>query len=196
MRATFAGKLLFIMRKLYKFTAVALIVPVLSLTSCSTWWSNFQKDPVAQTETLIQSVNAILSVAAVTFASVKAALPADKQAVAQAKFDEAVLTVNKTIDTLNAALRAAADLKQSKPDFSKVVADLMAAVQGLQGVVDEFKILMQSSPVPAGSQVAAAPSGSAPVMLTAGPAAAPVPRGYDTLVSKISALKTYKISAD
>jgi hypothetical protein len=78
----------------------------------------------------------------VTFASVKGALPADKQAEAQAKFDEAVLTVVKTIDTLNAAIQTAADLQQSKPDFSKVVADLMAAVQGLQAVVDEFKVLI------------------------------------------------------
>jgi hypothetical protein len=181
------------MRTLYKLISIALIVPVLSLTSCSTWWSNFKKDPVAQTETLIQSVQVILSVATVTFASVKGALPADKQPIAQAKFDEAVLAVNGAIDALHASIQTAADLQQSKPDFSKVVADLMAAVQGLQAVVDEFKVLMQASPVAAASAQPAA-SGS-PVKLTAQAPSAATPRGYDVLVTKISALKAYKIAA-
>ena len=177
------------MRNFHKFVAVPLLAVMLTTSGCSTWWSNFKKDPVAQTETLIQSVQVILSIATVTFASVKAALPADKQPIAQAKFDEAVLTVNAAIDALHASIRTAADLQQSKPDFSKVVADLMAAVTSLQAVVDEFKVLMQASPT-----VAAAPSSSAPGKLTAGPPVIAEPRGYDVLVSKISALKKRSIS--
>jgi hypothetical protein len=175
------------MRKISKFVAVPLLAVMLTTAGCSTWWSNFKKDPVAQTETLIQSVQVILSVATVTFASVKGALPADKQVVAQAKFDEAILTVNKTIDALHAAIQTAADLQESKPDFSKVVADLMAAVVGLQAVVDEFKVLMTTSPLPATSA-----SAGSPVKLTAAPAE---PRGYDVMVSKIAALKSRKIVA-
>jgi len=174
------------MRKLSKFVAVPLLTAMLTTSGCSTWWSNFKKDPVAQTETLIQSVEVILSVAAVTFTSVKSALPADKQVVAQAKFDDAVLTVNKAIDAVNAAIQTAADLQQSKPDFSKVVADLMSAVSSLQAVVDEFKILMQAPPPAAtgpGQPVSALP-----------PGAIPAPRGYDVLTAKISALKSRKIS--
>ncbi len=176
------------MRKLYKFTAVALIVPVLSLTSCSTWWSNFQKDPVAQTESLIQSIGTILSIAHVVFGSIKPALPADKQAIAQAKFDESVLAVNAATDALQASVQTAADLKQSNPDFSKVIADLLAAVQALQTVIDEFKVIMQA-PAPV-----AAPSSSVPgPMMATPPKAAPTPRGYDVLVSKIATLKARKI---
>jgi hypothetical protein len=174
------------MRKLSKFVAVSLIATTLTTVGCSTWWSNFKKDPVAQTETLIQSVQVILSIATVTFASVKAALPADKQPIAQVKFDEAVLAVNGAIDALHASIRAAADLQESKPDFSKVVADLMTAVAGLQAVVDEFKVLMTASPSPATST-----SAGSPVKLTAAPAE---PRGYDVMVSKIGALKKRSIS--
>ena len=176
------------MRKFHKLVAVSLIATTLATAGCSTWWSNFKKDPVAQTETLIQSVQVILSVATVTFASVKGALPADKQPIAQAKFDEAVLAVNGAIDTLNAAIRTAADLQQSKPDFGKVVADLMAAVSSLQTVIDEFKVIMQA-PAPV-----AAPSSSVPgPMMATPPKAAPTPRGYDALVSKIATLKARKI---
>ena len=179
------------MRKFHKLVAVSLIATTLATAGCSTWWSNFKKDPVAQTETLIQSVQVILSVATVTFASVKGALPADKQPIAQAKFDEAVLAVNGAIDTLNAAIRTAADLQQSKPDFGKVVADLMSAVSSLQAVIDEFKVLMQA---PAPAVASAAPSSSAPVKLTTAAPVAPQPRGYDDLISKIGALKKRSIS--
>ena len=177
------------MRKFHKLVAVSLIATTLATAGCSTWWSNFKKDPVAQTETLIQSVQVILSVATVTFASVKGALPADKQPIAQAKFDEAVLAVNGTIDTLNAAIRTAADLQQSRPDFGKVVADLMAAVSSLQTVIDEFKMLMATAPSPATST-----SAGAPVKLTAAPSTPPQPLGYDAMVSKIAALKKRSIS--
>lgn len=156
--------------KLQKAGSVLLLALALSTSGCAAWWANFQKDPVTQTEAIIQSIGTIVHVAGVVFGGVKPVLSSDKQALAQRKFDEASLAVDRGIVAVRAAVQAAADAKQANPDFTKVLADLSNAVTALQGVIDETR------------QLAVVPGASLGGGLV-------TPPGYDSLVSQVSGVK-------
>lgn len=167
------------MRKILSLLLFAMMT--LTMTGCgSAWWTNFKKDPIAQTNAVIQSTQVVLAMANVVFQQVKVNLPVDKQVIAQKKYDAATLMVTRSLLAVRDALQTAADLKQDNPDMTKVLADLGAAVAGLQAVIDEFKNLV-SAPLQASAGVAGAP----PV---AAPPAADV-EGYDDLNAQIAKLK-------
>jgi len=145
-------------------------VPTLGLSTagCSSWISNFKKDPVGQIQNVIQIVETIISVGTLVFGQVKQALPTDAQAKAQADWDEALLKVNSAVAALQSAVKVAADANQPNPDLSKLVTDLMAAIDALHAVVNTYS---------------AKPS-------TGKLTAAVKPKGYDLFVQQIALLKS------
>lgn len=137
------------MRMLYAMLLAAV------LTSCSggagKWWEEFKANPAAQAEMVIGQVATIERVATLALAQLKPFLPADKQEVLQAKFDQAVITLSKAIYAFRSAVTAAAEAKEEKPDLAKVIADVGKAVRDLQAVVVEAKKLVKPGTVALGS---------------------------------------------
>jgi hypothetical protein len=150
-------------------------------TGCgSAWWQNFKTDPVAQTNSIIQSTQVVQALADVVFQQVKSNIPADKQVLIQQKYDSAVVIVEKSLTAVRDLIQTAADAKQDKPDLTKVLADLKAAVEGVQAVINEARSLIaHPAPVPT-------VGGAAPI--AAAPPAAPI--GLDEFTSQAERLKT------
>lgn len=140
----------------------------ISTAGCSTWISNFKKDPIGQIQNVVQIVQTIVSVGTLVFGQVKQALPPDSQAKAQADWDEALLKVNASVGALQAAVKVAEDANQVSPNFEKLASDLMKAVDALHAVVNLYGI-----------------SPTAPGRLGAGK----TPKGYDVFVQEIALLK-------
>jgi hypothetical protein len=170
----------FMMRKQISILLASLMM-VFTCTGCgSAWWQNFKTDPVAQTNSIIQSTQVVLALADVVFQQVKSNIPTDKQALVQQKYDSAVVVVTKSLTAVRDFIQTAADAKQDKPDLTKVIADLKAAVEGVQAVINEAKSLV-SVPVPAPTVAGAAP-------IAAAPPAAPI--GFDEFTAQTERLKT------
>jgi hypothetical protein len=153
---------------------------IFTCTGCgSAWWQNFKTDPVAQTNSIIQSTQVVLALADVVFQQVKSNIPVDKQVVVQQKYDSAVVIVTKALTAVRDFIQTAADAKQDKPDLTKVIADLKAAVEGVQAVINEARSLVSvPAPVPT-------VAGSAPIAAT--PPAAPI--GFDEFTVQTERLK-------
>jgi hypothetical protein len=161
--------------------ALLVVALLLGTTGCaSSWFQDFKSDPVKQTNLVLDSASSIEQVAIVTFNQFKILLPADKQAVFQAKFDGSIVALNKTMDAVRTAVKAAAEAQDPHPDLSKVIADVITAVDQVKGVIDEVRVLLKT-PQPLGE---AAPAPTAP--------ASPDPVAYDALGSLITSLKPAK----
>lgn len=156
-----------------KLALCGLLIGLTTLTGCATWWSNFKKDPVAQTQTFIRSIDTILSIATVVFGEVKPQLPPAVQPTAQVKFDAAVLAVHRSVDAIQSTVQTAADAQQDKPNLTKLIADATKAVQDVQAVIDSYKALAASSQTGAGH-------GTQPSA------------GYSELTKQVAGLKRYE----
>lgn len=149
------------------------------MTGCApTWFQDFKKNPVQQTDIVLDSVASIQQVAIVVFSQLKPFLPADKQPVFQEKFDKSIVALNKSMDAVRAAVKAAADAQVENPDLNQVIKDVVTAAEAVKAVVAEVRDLLKTPPVSA---------------TPGAPAAAPVlvndPIGYDELGSMVDALK-------
>ena len=123
----------------------ALVAPV-SLVGCaSTWWAQFQANPIEQTQAFEQGVQVALDTADVVWNSVKSFLPSDVQVTAQAKYDQAILAVNKGLVALTDLVQAAVAAKSPTPDFSTAIVAITDAVSQILAIIDEFK----AKPAPA-----------------------------------------------
>jgi hypothetical protein len=149
------------------------------MTGCApTWFQDFKSDPVKQTDIVLNSAASIEQVAIVVFGQLKPLLPADKQAVFQQKFDGSIVALNKAMSAVRAAVKAAAEAQVEHPDLTKVIADVVSAVDAVKSVIEEVRGLLKTPPM------AATPG--------AAPAAAPLtqdPIGYGELGSMVDGLK-------
>jgi hypothetical protein len=149
------------------------------MTGCSpTWFQDFKSDPVKQTDTVLNSAASIEQVAIVVFNQLKPMLPADKQAEFQSKFDGSIVALNKAMDAVRAAVKTAADAQVEHPDMTKVIADVVAAVDTVKSVIEDVHTLLKTPPV------AAAPGGA-----VAAPSLTQDPVGYGELDSMVGAMK-------
>lgn len=126
-----------------KITSIFMILLVLSGTTaatsgCATWWSNFKADPVAQTQSILSTIQTIVSVATMVFGQVKPALSAEDQQIAQEAFDKAVLAVQHSEGLIQQAVQTAADQKE-KLDLTALLADAGKAVDQLQAMIAALK---------------------------------------------------------
>jgi hypothetical protein len=149
------------------------------MTGCSpTWFQDFKTDPVKQTDIVLNSAASIERIANVVFGQLVPMLPADKQAIFQAKFDGSVVALNKAMDAVRSAVKAAANAQVENPDLSKVIADVLAAVNDIKSVVEEVRGLLKTPPVAA-----------APGAVTAAPVLTQDPVGYNELGSMVEGIK-------
>lgn len=151
------------------------------VTGCSpSWFKDFQSDPVKQTDVVLDSAASIEQVAIVVFNQFKPLLPADKQAVFQSKFDGSIVALNTAMDAVRAAVKAAAEAQVANPDLTKVIADVVTAIDSVKSVVEEVRGLLKTPPV------AASPGA------TAAPVLAQDPVGYSELNGMVGAMKGSK----
>jgi len=120
---------------------LALFTVTAVLAGCaevSTWWQNFQSNPVAQVTTFEQGAQVALSGAQVAFNLLLPRLAPADQAQAMTDFNNALATVNHALVALNDAVTAAADAKQANPDFSGAMAAVTDAVNQVIAIVDQY----------------------------------------------------------
>ena len=132
--------------------ALVLAATPVAVAGCnSAWWQNIQNNPVAAVDAFEKDVNIGLSIAAISWNSIKVYLPADQAVKAQLRYDQAVFAVNKSLALLNDGVQAAVDAKNPNPDFTKLIADVSDALAQVIAIIDEFKA---SAPTPAPSALA------------------------------------------
>jgi hypothetical protein len=158
-----------------RLVGLVLSITLLALTAtgcsgcASSWWQNFQQNPVAQVQLFETGVQTTLSTAEAVWADVTPFLPADVLAKAQPIYNDAVVTVNDSLAALNDALTAAAAAGTPNPDFSTLIKAVEDAVAKVIAIIDQYK----GTPAPA--------------MATASKPASP--RGYDKLQTHFAAMK-------
>jgi glucan phosphoethanolaminetransferase (alkaline phosphatase superfamily) len=135
----------------------------LSLTDCAavqSWWSNFQQDPVAQTEVFETNAQVVLSSLTTAWNVILVFLPANIQAQAILQFNNAMASANHALQALMDLVQAAVDAKNNAPDFSKAIIDVNNAVQQIVAIVNTYKN-QQVQPPAAGAPKLAEPPGYA-----------------------------------
>jgi hypothetical protein len=148
------------------------------MTGCSpTWFQDFKSDPVKQTDAVLDTATSIEQVAIVVFNQLKPLLPADKQAEFQGKFDGSIVALNKSMDAVRSAVKAAAEAQVANPDLTQVIADVVTAINNVKSVVDDIRTLLKTPPP------AAAPGAAPAQVLTQDPI------GYTELDGMVSSLK-------
>lgn len=129
------------MRKIALVLVLIASTPVVGGTvACnSTWWQDFQKNPVEQVQVFESGVHTALSAAQVAWAFVQSYLPAASAAAITQQYQNAVFAVNHALTVLDDAVSAALDAQQSNPDFSKLMTAVADAVAQVIAIVDQYK---------------------------------------------------------
>jgi hypothetical protein len=131
------------------FLALAIVSAIAALPGCAAataWFDQFQTNPLASVQLAEQTAQVAISDATIAFSVVKNFLPVADQAKAQTDFNEAVVTANHALQVLNDAVTAAADAKESNPDFTGAIAAVEAAVTQIVAIVEQYKAV---APAPA-----------------------------------------------
>ena len=163
------------MRKTILAAALAVAVPVLggATVACnSTWWQNFQNDPVQQVQSFEQGVQVVLNDAQVAWTIVQPFLPAASAAQITQQYNNAVYAVNGALQVLNDAVAAAIAAQQPNPDFTALMTAVTNAVSTVIAIVAQY-VNNPPAPAPLPSVDGGAPP--APKAAPAGPIAAAVP---------------------
>lgn len=126
------------MNKLIAIFLMCVLTAGCASTSSTSWWTNFQNDPVAQTQIIINTAQTVASVAALAFAQVKPNLSPADQITAQATFDKAMATLNHAEGALQAGVMAAVDAQDSTK-LQALINDVLNAVQSIQAIIADLK---------------------------------------------------------
>lgn len=157
-------------------TLILAAVLALSFTACTpTWFQDFKDNPVNSTEAVLNTAQAALDVAEITFNQLKGYLAPEQQDQVQAKFDQAVVTATLSMQAVRDAVAAAAEAKSNDPDLFSVVQSVGQAISDVQAVIASIQEL-----------ASAAKPGAAPgVALT--PVNVPSMTALDTLTARLKA---------
>ena len=150
--------------------ACALGTGVAVIPGCSsTWWQNFQQNPVEQVQTFEAAVEVGLNAAELAWPAILPALPASSQAQAQLQFTNAVSAVNHALQALNDGVNAAVAAQQANPNFTALMQAVSDAVAQVVAIVDLYT---QSAPVADGGAAPPPPpaAGGMKVALSGGAA--------------------------
>ncbi len=140
-----------------KKTIIALSVSLvcvlgLGAVGCgSSWLANFKSNPVAVAQQYEQTAEVVLQQAEAAWPIVLGFLPADKQAVAQTAFNDAVFSVNHAMTILNDAIQVAVDTGNAHPDFSAAMASISDAVAQVISIVKQFEGVVHPAAVDGGA---------------------------------------------
>lgn len=132
-----------------------LILPVtagVSLSACSNLSPVVATNAISAAQAAAQTATTLISDAQVAWPTVKALIPADKQAAAQDAFDKAVFAANHAVLALNDAITAAIAAKNPTFDFTALLSALGDAAMQVTAVLQAFHVLPVASP-----SIAAAP---------------------------------------
>lgn len=159
-------------RRLIAPFALFLTVSVLpATTSCAAgWWQSITSNPAGAIQTFLTYVIGFLQSVSTIWGMIFPLIPASAQASATTAFNNAIVTVQQAVAILEDAVRAAAAANQSNPDFSKLIANVQAAVASLMTIIAQW----QTNGVPggdagvAGTNAVATSSGYAEVVRQAG----------------------------
>lgn len=139
-----------------KFISFLLIAIMLSTTGCGAWWSNFKKDPVTQVQSIISTLETVVTIATMVFGEVKPYVPEAQRASVQDRFSHGVLAVENAKRALRDGLDAAAAAHQDPPNLAEASQSALKAAEDLRALVRELQGMVRTS-APAGS-VAALPA--------------------------------------
>lgn len=125
-----------------KIRHIALSFFLLATVSCatlSTWWTNFEKDPVAQIQEYVQEVNVVLQDVAVVWTIVQPLLGASATPAVTLQYTNAVADVQHANSALLDLATAAADAQQATPpDFTAAISDVNNAIGNLLAIVKQY----------------------------------------------------------
>ncbi len=127
------------MRKL--IVVGALVTTLVGTAGCATleaWWQNFENNPAEQAQTIAQTAQVALNGAQAAWNTILPLIPQAAQAQANALFINAVATANHAITGLLDALTAAADAKQSNPNFAGAIAAVSDAVDQVLAIINQY----------------------------------------------------------
>ena len=134
------------------------LVLVMSVPGCTpTWFQDFKDNPVNSTEAVLNTAQAALDVAEITFSQLKGYLAPDQQEQVQAKFDQAVVTATLAMQAVRDAVAAAAEAGTQSPDLFSVIQSVGQAVSDIQAVIASVRELASASKPGAAPGVAPTP---------------------------------------
>jgi len=125
--------------KIRKIAAFVILAVSFSTGCASTWFENLKADPVAYVTRFEQQVENILSTAATIFNAIRPFIPAEKVSQIEQDYNKSIFAVRHGLAALGDAVQAAADAQNPKPDFSKLINDVIAAVGQMTAIIDEFR---------------------------------------------------------
>ena len=131
-------------KKLVLFLLVLSVTGTAGCATLSTWWQNFQSDPVAQEQAFAQSVQTALNIAEVTWSGVAAFLPTNVLVKAQPVYNAAVLTANNTLVALNDLVAADVAAQAASPNFATVVQQVSDAVTAIMGIIQTYQNMVNT----------------------------------------------------
>jgi hypothetical protein len=134
-----------------------MVAVVLSTTGCATWWSNFKKDPIAQVQSIISTLETVVTIATVIFGEVKPALPEAKREEAQRRFTNAVLAVEAAKRALRDGLATAEAAHEDPPNVAGAIQGALKSAEDLRTLVRELQAMVRVS-APNASAVALPPT--------------------------------------
>ena len=127
-----------LIRHLIVALALVLVVPATGAAVSGCTQPVFPSNVIAGAQAAAQTAQTVVTGAQAVWPIILAALPADKQAVAQDDFNKAVFAANHAILALNDAVQAAI-LANTTPDFTAVISQVADAVAQVVTIVQSFQ---------------------------------------------------------
>lgn len=119
-----------------------IIVLALFISACSQQaWQNFTGNPLAYIQQYESDIQIFLNMAEGVIQVVLPLIATDKQPKLLADYNNGVAAVLHAETALNDAVKAAMDAKTPNPDFTKLIADVTAAVDQIEIVITNIKAI-------------------------------------------------------
>lgn len=115
--------------------------------SCASWIDNFKKDPVAQVQTVVATLQSAINIATLIFGQAYAVMPDAKKADMKRRFDHAIMMVEHSKRTLRDALETAQAANNTAPNLGEVLQKAIATADDLRALVREAQALVKDQAV-------------------------------------------------
>jgi len=126
------------MKKILVVSSLAITLGLGVLGCGSTWWENFQSNPVAQVQTFESTVQIGLNGAQVAWTFLQPYLPPAQVASINQVFQNAIATVNHSLSILNDAVAADVAAKTTDPNFTALMAAVSDAFNQVLAIIAQY----------------------------------------------------------
>jgi enamine deaminase RidA (YjgF/YER057c/UK114 family) len=157
------------MKKIVVVSSLALALGfggTLGCSAASTWWQNFQSNPVAQVQSFESTVQIGLNSAQVAWTFLQPYLPPAQAAQINQTFENVVATVNHSLTLLNDAVSAAIAAQQPNPNFSALMQAVSDAFNQVLAIIAQYTTQPTADggapPAPAAGKMGLPPATSVP----------------------------------